>query len=298
MTEWLTGIGLEFKPSKTRVTHTLHQHQGNVGFDFLGCTIRQVPVGKTRTGRTTSGQLLGFTTRITPSKEAITRHTADLGTVIRHHRTVSQEELIGLLNPKIRGWALYYRTVVSSAAYATCDDHLYQQLRRWCFRRHPTKGRQWIVRRSWRRNATRTWNFATSTGTRLRGHAEVSIRRHVHVRGTASPFDGNLPYWAQRRQQHPHTGALLGWLLAAQGGRCARCGLLLTLEDLVEIDHVHPTVLVGRHTPTPLHVLHRHCHDQKTAHDGSSRARPRQGVPDKDHMIEEPDEANVSRPVL
>ncbi len=106
LSTWLAEIGLEFKPSKTRITHTLHEHQGQVGFDFLGCTIRQFPVGHTRTGRTTSGQPLGFTTRITPSKEAITRHTADLGTVIRHHRTVSQEELIGLLtsqNPGLGG---------------------------------------------------------------------------------------------------------------------------------------------------------------------------------------------------
>jgi len=165
LTEWLTGIGLEFKPSKTRVTHTLHQHQGHVGFDFLGCTIRQFPVGTTHTGRTTSGQPLGFTTRITPSKEAITRHTADLGEVIRHHRTVSQEELIGLLTPKVRGW--------------------HSTIGRWC------------------------------------------PGRHVQVRGAASPFDDNVTYWAQRPQQHPQTGATLGQLLATQGGRCARCGLLI-----------------------------------------------------------------------
>ncbi len=298
LTEWLTGIGLEFKPSKTRVTHTLQEHQGNVSFDFLGCTIRQVPVGKTRTGRTTSGQPLGFTTRITPSKEAIKRHTADLGEVIRHHRTASQEELIGLLNPKIRGWAAYYRAVVSSAAYATCDFHLYQQLRRWTFRRHPTKGRRWIVRRYWRRSTRRAWHFATASGVRLRYHTDTTIRRHVQVRGAASPFDGNVTYWAQRRQQHPQTGATLGQLLAQQGGRCARCGLLITLEDLVEIDHVRPTVLTGRRTPTSLQVLHGHCHDQKTAHDGSTRARDRRGLHDTDHITEEPDEANVSPPFL
>ena len=33
---WLADMGLQLKPSKTRVTHTLHEHEGNVGFDFLG----------------------------------------------------------------------------------------------------------------------------------------------------------------------------------------------------------------------------------------------------------------------
>jgi len=37
---WLQDIGLELKPSKTRITHTLTPYQGNVGFDFLGWKVR------------------------------------------------------------------------------------------------------------------------------------------------------------------------------------------------------------------------------------------------------------------
>ena len=33
---WLSDIGLESKPSKTRLTHTLNEINGNVGFEFLG----------------------------------------------------------------------------------------------------------------------------------------------------------------------------------------------------------------------------------------------------------------------
>jgi len=66
----------------------------------------------------------------------------------------------------------------------------------------------------------------------------------------------------------------------------------------MEIDHVQPTVLTGRRTAPTLRVLHSHCHDQKTAHDGSSHARQRRGVYDKDPMTEEPDETTFSRPVL
>jgi RNA-directed DNA polymerase len=39
---WLAGMGLELKPSKTRITHTLHQHNGAVGFDFLGFVRHEV----------------------------------------------------------------------------------------------------------------------------------------------------------------------------------------------------------------------------------------------------------------
>lgn len=33
VSEWLATMGLELKPSKTRITHTLNPHNGNVGFD-------------------------------------------------------------------------------------------------------------------------------------------------------------------------------------------------------------------------------------------------------------------------
>ena len=35
-TDWLKDMGLELKPSKTRITHTLTPYEGNVGFDFWG----------------------------------------------------------------------------------------------------------------------------------------------------------------------------------------------------------------------------------------------------------------------
>src|SRR5207247_4749180 len=59
ITEQLAEMGLELKPSKTRITHTLNSEEREAGFDFLGFTIRQYPVRKTR---------LGFKTIITPSK--------------------------------------------------------------------------------------------------------------------------------------------------------------------------------------------------------------------------------------
>ena len=47
LSQWLSEMGLELKPSKTRITHTLVPHEGQVGFDFLGYEVRQYPVGKT-----------------------------------------------------------------------------------------------------------------------------------------------------------------------------------------------------------------------------------------------------------
>lgn len=46
ISEWLQGMGLELKPSKTRLAHTLNQYeQEKPGFNFLGFTIQQFPQG-------------------------------------------------------------------------------------------------------------------------------------------------------------------------------------------------------------------------------------------------------------
>ncbi len=57
--DWLAGMGLELKPSKTQITHTRHSHNAQVGFDFLGFHIRQYPVGARHSGKTSHGKLLG-----------------------------------------------------------------------------------------------------------------------------------------------------------------------------------------------------------------------------------------------
>jgi len=90
---WLANMGLELKPSKTRITHTLRDTGGNVGFDFLGFAVRQHPVGKTHSGKNTVGEPLGYKTIITPSNEAVHRHARAMSSVIRAHKGVSQAAL-------------------------------------------------------------------------------------------------------------------------------------------------------------------------------------------------------------
>ena len=58
--EWLKGMGLEMKPSKTRITHTLEVVDGLVGFDFLGFHFRQYTRGVSRCARSTHGEPVGL----------------------------------------------------------------------------------------------------------------------------------------------------------------------------------------------------------------------------------------------
>jgi RNA-directed DNA polymerase len=64
----------------------------------------------------------------------------------------------------------------------------------------------------------------------------------------------------------------------------------------MEVDHIIPRSQGGSDRYWNLQLLHRHCHDLKTAKDGSS-ARGR-GISDKDHLIEEPCAVKVASTVL
>lgn len=288
---WLADIGLELKPSKTRITHTLQPYHGNVGFDFLGWTIRQFPAGKTHSGRANRySPLLGFKTIITPSKAAIKRHTTALGEVIKEHRHASQGKLIKELNGKIHGWTNYHRPVAASKAFRTCRRILFLQLHQWAKSRHPNKSGTWRANKYWHVDHGQGWHF-TDQRSKLWEHTQTPIQRHAKVKGTASPYDGNLLYWSQRLKNHYLMSGTLGLLLRKQQGKCRWCGLLFTDQEGIEIDHLLPRSLGGGEELSNKYLLHRHCHDQR-------HAQREQGAHDKGQVIEEPCDRKRSSTVL
>ena len=55
----------------------------------------------------------------------------------------------------------------------------------------------------WHKVGKANWVFGVQIETKevqlkLQMHSKIAIQRHVKVKGKASPFDGNLVYWATR----------------------------------------------------------------------------------------------------
>jgi RNA-directed DNA polymerase len=209
VTEWLKDMGLQLSPKKTRITHTLDSYEGNVGFDFLGYTVRQFRVGATHTGRNTHTRPLGFKTLIRPSKEAVKRHTWEIGRKLRELRNAPQEAVVSELNPIITGWCNYHGWVICSKVFHTCDRNMDRQLARWGYARHPGKTKAWTRKRYFKRTDTRIvfGTYITKEGAPaliyVKHHADTHSKDYVKVRGNASPYDGNLLYWTKRLTQHP-----------------------------------------------------------------------------------------------
>jgi RNA-directed DNA polymerase len=262
ITLWLQQMGLNLSPKKTRVTHTLIPTEGNVGFDFLGFTVRQRPVGETHTRKNTHGKPLGFKTIIRPSKEAIKRHMAETKKRIRELRSAPQWLLIKELNPIIRGWTAYYKTVVSSKVFQRCDSILWYQLLGWAKWGNPKSSGQQVGRKYWHRVENRKV-FSTPKGLKLREHGMTTIQRHTKVKGNASPYDGNILYWSQRLKQHPMLNETKAKLLKKQQGKCRWCELTFRDEDVMETDHIDRNR--NNNALSNKMLLHRHCHDERHA---------------------------------
>jgi len=56
-------------------------------------------------------------------------------------------------------------------------------------------------------------------------------------------------------------------LLKRQQGKCQECGLYFMDEDKIETDHIIPKEEGGNGAIDNLQLLHRYCHDVKTARD-------------------------------
>jgi len=250
---WLAEMGLRLKAEKTHITHTLNSHEGHVGFDFLGFHIQQYPVDKYHAHK----RHAGYKTLIQPSRKAVQRHLRELKDLIRQYRGAPQAALIAALNPKIRGWTLYYQSSVAARLFNKLDSLLHHKLMRWASFRHPRKTNGWRYRRYWRQVGTyMTFSDGTSSLTR---HGEMPITRHVKVRGEASPLDGDWVYWGARLGHDPTKPKRVIRLLKQQHGRCPHCGLRFTTEDVLEVHHQD-----GDHANndlTNLVLLHAHCHD-------------------------------------
>jgi len=268
--EFLKPIGLELSPTKTRIIHTFETTEGNPpGFTYLGFDIVQKPKrARQRAVYRKNNSKQDFFTLITPSKEGIKRHKGKLRENIRRLKGVKQEMLIQRLNPIIRGWALSKRTQTSSKIFQALDAYLYLHLWKWARKRHPKMSRIKLKEKYWHKVGNENWVFGVKSKDevkiRLQLHSKIKIKRFVKVKGKASPFDGNLIYWAKRTGNSPIIPPIKTRLIREQHGRCGLCGNIFLPDDIIERDHIVPKSLGGENRRGNVHAVHRYCHLNKT----------------------------------
>jgi RNA-directed DNA polymerase len=194
---FLKERGLELSEEKTRITHI------DTGFDFLGFNVRKY-----------AGKLL-----IKPARSAVKRFLDNIRDLIKANVATTAEQLIQRLNSKLRGWANYYRHVVSKKTFAYVDHQVFLALIAWINRRHPNRSARWKRQRYFRRDGLRQWVFfalirdehRSTTLLDLFSTASVRIVRHVKIQADATPYDPAFADYFTRRAQ-ARSVSRLNWL--------------------------------------------------------------------------------------
>jgi RNA-directed DNA polymerase len=168
---------------------------------------------------------------VKPSRAAVKRIRARLAEEMRLLRGANASAVMATLNPIIKGWACYYRTVVSSRVFNSLDAYVWRLTYRWALRSHRNKPTGWVVERHYGAfNTARKdrWVFGDrESGAYLIKFSRIPIVRHQAVKAGASPDDPGLAeYWTDRRRRRrpPPLDQPTLRLLKAQGGRCPQCG--------------------------------------------------------------------------
>jgi RNA-directed DNA polymerase len=250
---FLDERGLALHQEKTRIIHRTE------GFDFLGFRV----------------QMRGQKLLITPQKQKVQALLHAVRSWLRTHQTVSAEVVTRHLNPLLRGWAMYYRHVVSKQTFQKVDNHIWRALWRWAKRRHPKKPKRWTYRRYFevgKYGATFYANSRDRRGQPIRLRLErmpaIPIVRHVKVKGDASPDDPTLQaYWDSRRckmgRQRVAKGSTLYGIAEAQRWQCPGCRQALFDGQEVHLHHRIPVCAGGSDARENLQWLHAACHRQR-----------------------------------
>lgn len=246
---FLAKRGLELSQEKTLITSINH------GFDFLGHHVRKYR----------------DTLLIKPSKKKVKVFLQKVQQVIREYRGSTTLALISKLNPMIRGWAIYYRHFVAKDTFSYVDYRIWEMIWKWALRRHPKKGKRWVVDKYYTQVGNRNWVFHAKTekgDTIVLFHAgQVKITRHPKIKAKANPFDAQDEQYFERRVQTLVSNKMAGrtmlrLLYNRQNGVCPMCKNKITLQTGWHVHHITPKHLGGKWIAKNLVILHPVCHIQ------------------------------------
>jgi RNA-directed DNA polymerase len=255
--QFLAVRGLELSETKTLLTFI------EDGFDFLGYNtrlykdVKKVPEGKI---------LL-----IKPSKKSIARIKHKILITIEKHRNSSAYALIKELNPILRGWSNYHRTVVAKKVFNRIGFYLWNKLWKWARVKHPKRNSGQLIKMYFEKVGGRNWVFFGTKGEAkltLYDIANVPITRHVMCQNLNPFLTENAGYFTKRKKLGTVADGL--WdkrslqLLRREGYECPVCEMPIVFGQQLDLHHKLAKKLGGNDANRNLVLLHRECHKQVT----------------------------------
>lgn len=213
---------------------------------------------------------------IKPSRKNVKAHLTKVRESIRKLRTAKQANVIGTLNPIIRGWANFHRHIVAKETFNKTDHAAWKALWRWARRRHPMKPSKWVKTRYWPfEEVGRKWDFSCGikqgNGEKeqvtLRRASAVAIERHVKIQGAANPYDPEFEVYFEQRAAERLLHSIEGRqqlisLWKRQNGLCPVCATKITKETGWHNHHLVRKIDGGSDAMSNRKLLRPTCHWQ------------------------------------
>ena len=252
---WLIQKGLNLSTEKTNIIHITE------GFDFLGFNVRHYKDKNTKTG---------YKLLIKPSKKFLQKTRNELREIFLSNSGKKVDELIGKINPVIRGKANYLNKVVSSEEFSKLDHYLFNRQVRFVNRTHPNKNKKWKKDKYWGRlNLQRkdNWVFGgKESGNYMLKFSWTKIKRHALVSKRASPDDPTLKEYWEKRNKKCQKSEATKWnakqeqVAYKQEYRCPVCKQSLFNDEELHLHHIVPRCEGGKDTLKNLVWVHLFCH--------------------------------------
>lgn len=212
---------------------------------------------------------------IKPSARNVEAFLDKVRQVIKDNAQAKAGNLIVQLNPLIRGWANYHRHVCSKQTFSTIDHVIFRSLWRWARRRHPNKPRHWVKDKYFHHIGQRHWVFCGKAlrwdgqpkGVHLCRAMDVTIKRHIKIKGEANPYDPAWEMYFEHRLGVKIADDLKGRrqllrLWQEQNGLCPVCQQKITKLTGWHNHHIVWRSHGGSHSAKNRVLLHPECHRQ------------------------------------
>ncbi len=243
--EFLKSRGLRINEDKTEM------RRATDGFDFLGWRFRVNSRG---------------TFKSAPSQKNYAEIKAKVKATWKN-KELSTEARLKKIGTQVRGWRNYHK-------FCDMSKHALWSLRQWLWRKLRADKRRQDQKEAEkaRRQAIEGKKAKKGAAKRQLTKEQVDkafpkvsweVNSHVMVKGSASPFNGNIAYWVGRNSElyeGPTAKAI-----KRQKGKCTHCNrLFMEIDGPVELHHKD-----GDHNNWDMKnlvALHRECHQAQTIH--------------------------------
>ena len=254
--EWISQylykeIRLTLSDEKTKITHI------KKGFDFLGFNIKKHPKNNN------PKDMSDYKLLIRPSREKVVKHLRSCKEVIDNNKQSTQEGLIRLLNPKIKGWGNYNRHVNSKRIFTKVDYFIAIKLYQWAIRRHGNKSKKWVIDNYFMSKGKSKTRYFRTENLALHRLSEIPIVRHIKVSNGKRIYNqDDKDYWAKRERKLMYQKLYANHkdLFRKQKGQCSTCKTPFVFDDTLQIHHVKPKAHGGTDSKNNLLLLHAECH--------------------------------------